>query len=152
MNGQLYAVVVLSQGESSLVRKLFCSEHKNLISDLWNLFFVEFEVLTAVVMKSPIFWDVTLCSRTTQHCIPDDSTPHNLIKADVLFMTTYMSYMAPVNKNMPFWFGCGSPEALAASQILTVSLSLMHQLPALDHSYCSRTGDLPWKWEYTNFW
>jgi hypothetical protein len=34
-----------------------------------------FEVLTAAVMKSTIFWDITPCSqRTTRRCIPEDST------------------------------------------------------------------------------
>jgi hypothetical protein len=47
--------------------------------------YVGFEVFTAVVMKSTIFWDIMLCSllsvetsvdtqRTTWHYIPEDST------------------------------------------------------------------------------
>jgi hypothetical protein len=40
---------------------------------------VGFEVFTAVVMKSIIFWDMTLCSpqRTTQCHIPEDDTLQN---------------------------------------------------------------------------
>jgi hypothetical protein len=37
---------------------------------------VGFEVLTAVVMKSTIFWDITPCDtqRTTRRYIPEDGT------------------------------------------------------------------------------
>jgi hypothetical protein len=45
-----------------------------------NTSFVRFQVLTAVVMKSSIFWDITPCSplkfdqRTIRRYIPEDST------------------------------------------------------------------------------
>jgi hypothetical protein len=41
------------------------NEYKNVVLLNWSIIHVGFEVLTAVVMKSIIFWDITLCSQSS---------------------------------------------------------------------------------------
>jgi hypothetical protein len=59
--------------------------------------YIEFEGLTAVVLKSSIFWDILLCSlRTTRHYIPKDSTLRNrslLLKGKVVPSTMPWRHM-----------------------------------------------------------
>jgi hypothetical protein len=62
---QLHVPAALSPGKQPQVPIIWEAEGPQSRSGRYeeeNLNFVGFEVLTAVVMKSPIFWDITLCS------------------------------------------------------------------------------------------